>query len=213
MDSHYGRRRFLLGGSGLALGALTAGTLSGVESATADAEAAPATTPVRLSAGFGWELTNLNGDGADVYFQATRNMLLTFVDVDVAFMITSPPASQGFAEVLCVAGVSHGGPPNLGPAPQAYVELPASTDFGAVQLYNPANLTGPYNTQLAQGQVLALILKTWVPRDGTGSSTYRHVTVAPSATLNTGDYLVFHMDHAGVPGDCEMQVTLGYIGL
>lgn len=105
------------------------------------------------------------------------------VDLDVAFMISSPPASPGFAEVLCVAGVSHGGPPNLGPAPQAYVGLPVSTDFGTVQLYYPANLTGPHNTQLAQGQLLAVILTTWAPRDGTGSSTYRHVTVAPAPRL------------------------------
>jgi hypothetical protein len=26
----------------------------------------------------------------------------------------------------------------------------------------------------------------------------------------TCDYLVFHMDHAGVGGDVEMQVVLGY---
>jgi hypothetical protein len=28
--------------------------------------------------------------------------------------------------------------------------------------------------------------------------------------LNAGDYLAFHMDHAGVSVDCEMQVVLGY---
>jgi len=29
-------------------------------------------------------------------------------------------------------------------------------------------------------------------------------------TVSANDYLVFHMDHAGVPGDVEMQVRLGY---
>jgi hypothetical protein len=28
--------------------------------------------------------------------------------------------------------------------------------------------------------------------------------------LNKGDYLVFHMDHAGVGGDVEMQAVLQY---
>ncbi|MGA9981010.1 MAG: hypothetical protein WBQ08_20480 [Candidatus Sulfotelmatobacter sp.] len=55
-----------------------------------------------------------------------------------------------------------------------------------------------------------MILKTWVPADGTASSTSRHVSVARSLALNAGDYLVFNMSHAGVPGDAEMQVVLQY---
>ena len=55
-----------------------------------------------------------------------------------------------------------------------------------------------------------MILKTWVTADGTASSTSRHVRLAQSLALNAGDYLVFNMSHAGVPGDCEMQVVLEY---
>jgi len=56
----------------------------------------------------------------------------------------------------------------------------------------------------------SVILKTWVTSDGTASSTNRHVRVAPSVNLNAGDFLVFNMSHAGVPGDCEMQVVFEY---
>jgi hypothetical protein len=34
--------------------------------------------------------------------------------------------------------------------------------------------------------------------------------MARSLMLNGGDYLVFNMSHAGVPGDGEMQVVLQY---
>jgi len=34
--------------------------------------------------------------------------------------------------------------------------------------------------------------------------------MARSLMLNAGDYLVFNMSHAGVPGDGEMQVVLQY---
>jgi hypothetical protein len=46
--------------------------------------------------------------------------------------------------------------------------------------------------------------------DGAGSATSRHVAIAPSLPLTAGNFLVFHMDHAGIPGDCEMQVVLQY---
>jgi len=29
--------------------------------------------------------------------------------------------------------------------------------------------------------------------------------------LSTSDFLVFHMDHGGVSGDAEMQVTMSYV--
>jgi hypothetical protein len=209
------RREFLLG-SGLALGALTAGTLTHAPAALASSEAhagsEPATTTTLKSAGFGWEITNVNNNGADVYFQVQRSMTLRSLEVDVAFMILSLPAAPGMAEVLCTAAVSRGGPPTFAPGPQAYIVLQNSPDFGAVQVYNPNNLNIGYNGNLGQDELMALILKTWVPSDGTASATSRHIgpLYFPGFPLNAGDYLVFHMDHAGVPGDVEMQVVLGY---
>ena len=61
-----------------------------------------------------------------------------------------------------------------------------------------------------QNIFFSVILKTWVSKSGTASSTSRHVSAARSLALNTGDYLVFNMSHAGVPGDAEMQLVLQY---
>ena len=38
----------------------------------------------------------------------------------------------------------------------------------------------------------------------------RQALVERALPLNAGDYLVFHMDHAGVKVDAEMPVVLGY---
>jgi hypothetical protein len=216
MEGRHDRRAFLLGGGALVLAGLTAGALGAPrDAASAEVEGRARVEQkgagmVARTASFGWELSNLDNNGADAYFKVTRRMTLSFAEVDVAFMITTPPASPGFAEVLCTASVSRGRRPTFSAGPQAYDEPPVSADFGTVQLYNPNNLTGPFNRRLGQDAFLAVILKSWVPTDGTGSHTARHVRTEPALTLDAGDYLVFHMDHAGVSGDAEMQVVLGY---
>jgi hypothetical protein len=63
---------------------------------------------------------------------------------------------------------------------------------------------------LNQDQFFSVILKTWVPADGTASAASRQFVGYPSLQINTGDYLVFHMDHEGVALDAEMQVVLAY---
>ena len=64
-------------------------------------------------------------------------MILQWVDIDVAFMITSPPTVPGFAEVLCRTGVSRGARPNFSGPPQDYIVFPTSPDFGAVRSIIP----------------------------------------------------------------------------
>ena len=89
------RRGFLKSGS-IVLGALTAGTLTPIN----------ATTTVTESkiAGFGWEIGNLDNNGANVSFVVRQGMILQWVDIDVAFMITSPPTVPGFAQVVMQGG-------------------------------------------------------------------------------------------------------------
>jgi hypothetical protein len=96
------RRSFV--GRGLALAGL-AGTITGIDSS---AGAATATSTGPSFASFGWEVTNLNDNGADVYFEVTSNMVVSAVDIDMAFMITALPANPGFTEILCRAAVSFG---------------------------------------------------------------------------------------------------------
>lgn len=199
-----GRRKFLAG-TGVALAGATAGSVNAFSVSSGSAQGV-----TLASAGFGWEITNIHDDGADAYFQVVESMILSAANIDVAYMITGVPTVAGFAEVLCGGGVSRGAPPSFTSGPQAYTVSPKSRNFGNVQIHNPDGLSIGNDGFLLQDEFCRIILKTWVPLDGTGSSTHRQVRVTPSLQLNSGDYLVFHMDHAGVQGDVEMQAVLEY---
>src|SRR5262245_15966766 len=196
------RRGFLKSGS-LVLGALTAGTVTPVN----------ATTTVTGSkiAGFGWEIGNIANNGANVFFRVRRGMILQWVDIDVNFVITSAPAVPGFGEVLCMAGCSRRERPSFSGPPQDLIVFPASQDFGGVQVHNPNNLSVGFDGVLLQDAFYQVILKSWVPVNGTASSTSRNAHVETDLVLSTSDFLVFHMAHAGVPADAEMQVTMSYV--
>jgi hypothetical protein len=112
--------------------------------------------------------------------------------------------------VLCRVAVSHGAPKFVEGEPSAPILPAASPNFGRLQIYNPHDLNLGADGFALQDVLYSVILKTWVPASGTGSGTSRHVRATPSLTLDARDYLVFHMDHAGVPGDAEMQVVLEY---
>jgi hypothetical protein len=201
-------RRAFVGGSGLALAGL-AGTISGLRS---EAQASVATSSGPNFASFGWEVSNLDDNGADVFFEVTSGLTLTAADIDLAFMIISLPATPGFTEVLCRAAVSSGGPPKFyANDPGASFVSPQSPNFGTVKVHNPNKLNVGNDGYLLQNIFYSVILKTWVTADGTASSTYRHVHITPGLVLNAGDYLVFNMSHAGVSGDCEMQVAFQYL--
>jgi hypothetical protein len=199
-------RRTFVGGSGLALAGV-AGAVTGLSS---EARAQQSSTSPSF-ASFGWELGNLNNNGADVFFEVTNNLVLSAADFDVAFMITSPPPAPGFAEILCRAAISLGAPPTFYKGdPGASFVSPTSPNFSKVKVHNPHGLNVGNDGHLLQNVFFNVILKTWVTADGTASSTSRHVRLAQSLALNAGDYLVFNMSHGGVSGDCEMQVTIEY---
>jgi hypothetical protein len=195
-------RRQFLRESGIALGAVTGGSVT-VEAL------APRQPPQLMTqefkplqqAGFGWEISDINNNGADVLFQVVTDMTLRSLAVDLAYMITAAPVSAGFAEVLCRIRAARGGP-----SAQA---SPASGLFGSLQVWNPNGLHVGFDPEVIQDLFFQVILKTWVPADGTASATSRNVRLEPLLSLNAGDFLIFHMDHLGVPGDVEMQVVLG----
>jgi hypothetical protein len=200
-----GRREFLSGTHAAAIGGVGALGPSPA-SAQSDAVAIPS-----ACASFGWEIRNLNGNGANTYFRVSRNMVINTVNIDLAFMITSTPAAAGFAEVLGQASVSRNITPTFdNSGGHAYLNTAPSSDFGAVVSDNPNGLGINGSSILAQDLFYSVILKSWAPMDGTASAASRQVFAKLSLTVNAGDYLVFHMDHAGVPGDAEMQVVLGY---
>ena len=197
-----GRREFFKAGS-IAAGVLAA------QGCAPSGVAAAASQPQQV-ASFGWEVGNLYGNGADMYFEVLSNIVLNTVNIDVSAVILAATAS-GFAEVLCTGGVSRQTAPAFSnSAGHVFMNLPASANFGAVTAENPNNLTLYYNQSLSQDQFLALTLKTWVPGEGTASATSRQFLAYPSISIHAGDYIVFHMDHQGVALDAEMQVVLGY---
>ena len=162
------------------------------------------------TASFGWEVTNLNGNGANAYFNIPISMVLNSVNIDVSAMPLATGAA-GFAEVLCYGGVSRQAVPTFdNSGAHDYISFALSSDFGSVTLANPNNLGMVYDGALSQDKFVSVILKTWVPSDGVASATARNVTTYPALTLSVGDYLVFHMDHAGVSVDAEMQVVINY---
>lgn len=211
------RRTFLAQGA-LLLAGITAGTLKpmGAMMNTKRREFLKQISPVPGAAqsgdpvvGFGWEINNIDDNGADVFFAVRDTMILNSINIDVAFMITSLPAQPGFAEVLCDGGVSRQAKPIFAPPPQAYIGFPASANFGELTLHNPNQLNVGLGG-VVQDLFFNVILKTWVPENGAGAYTSRQVYAQPGLALNKGDYLVFHMDHAGVGGDVEMQAVLTY---
>jgi len=202
------RRRFLKKSS-FVLGAVTAGTVAPLNAGALEGSGC-ASRSLRRSAIFGWEVSNLNNNGANIYFEVAHGMVLESMEIDVAFMINSAPSAAGFAEVLCTAGLSRGGPPTFSSGPQVYPSFPTSSDFANVTVFNPNGLNVGFDGALGQGGLYEVILKTWVPGDGTASATSRNVHLEPFVGLHAGDFLFFHMDHGGVQGDAEMQMALGY---
>lgn len=210
-------RRDLIGGGALALAGITGGRVINpsrgtrpLSTAMLTSDATDVPSPQEI-ASFGWEVSDIHNDGADVYFEVLADIVVTVADIDVATMITGLPTSPGFEEVLCQAAVSRGGPPKFSSPPQVYLSQPMSPNFGDLTIYNPTGLSIAADGHPYQDKFFSVILKSWVPSDGTASSTARHVTATPNLALDRGDYLAFHMDHAGVQVDVEMQAVLAYL--
>ncbi len=205
------RRNFLKGG-GLAVGLLATEGCAGpgpVPAAlAATVPAASGSTGSTQVASFGWEVINLGENGANTYVKVASKMMLQTVNADISASILGG-TGPGFAEVLCQGGVSRQSVPSFNNSNKAYVNFQLSPDFGSVTPDNPYNLSLVIGG-MVQDQFLSVILKTWVPQDGTASATSRQVLAYPSLQLDAGDYLVFHMDHHGVAVDAEMQIVLTY---
>jgi len=191
---------FLIGDGSMSLAGLTAGQVTRGNTA-----ALKGADPI---AGFGWELPNSAVPvSAAVYFKAARAMTLNYIDIDLVYSIRSTPSGGAWSESLCWGTVSRG------KAPTFPFGGPESADFGTVDFWNPDNIPAGsygYDGYLHQDEFYSVILKSWIPTDGTASATSRHVTSPISLNINSGDYLVFQMAPASYGGDFEMQVLLAY---
>jgi hypothetical protein len=147
------RRQFLREGS-VVLGAVTAGCV-----ATQAAQTQTAATDPRKSAIFGWEVSNINNNGANIFFQIIHGLTLESLDIDVAFMITSASA-EGPAQVLCTAGISRGALPTFSSGPQGYPGFHKSSEFGGARVSNPNNLNVGFDPYIGLDGLYECILKT-----------------------------------------------------
>jgi hypothetical protein len=194
------RRGFLTGGV-LSLACVTAGTLTWQGCGSSDLLG---TTPKAHVAGFGWEVANLHGDGASVHIKVLADVIMSKVNIDLAYMITSTVVEVSFAKVLCRGSLSRGAPPTFPLAASA------SSDFDTATAYNPNSLVIVYDPVPLPGVFCSVILKSQIPARGTASGASRHVQMLPSLLLMRDDYLTFNVEHTGAPGDAEMQVALEY---
>lgn len=191
------RRKFLCGGT-LAFAAATAGTIGLLGCASAQGMALSA-------AGFHWEVSGLDGNLAGAYFKVIKSVLLRGLNIEVAYAYASPAATSGYARLLCRVGVVRGAAPQFN---SSGFQSPLSGDFGSLRLDNPNNLTVAADSNPFLNIFYATVLKTWVPQPPTACVSARQVRSDRGLNLRAGDYLVFQINHTGVPGDGQMNVIL-----
>ncbi len=199
------RRRFLLEGT-LAFAGVTAGAVTMFSGCASSGVAKGFRT-----AGFSWAISDLDGGGAYTYFRVANEVALETVNIDGAFVPLMSAATTSFEQVLCQAWVSRGVLPTFGnDGGNGTSARRASKDFGPITVYNPNSLVVACDEAPLQDVFYSVILKSWVPTDKTDSATSRAIFGWPSLMLHIGDYLVFSVDHTGVPGNVEIQVVLEY---
>lgn len=207
------RRQFLSHGA-LVLAGVSTGVISltgcGSSPGTRVDPSPPPGRTGPASAGFSWSLANLNNNSAYAYFEVVDAMVLQAVDVDATLQpsLSGAPAAT---QALCRGWISRGAPPALingssaAPGPTS-----ASTDFGAVSVYNSAGLAVDSDAAALQDVFYSASLRSWVPLSGVDASSARSVSVAPVLALNAGDYLVFGIQQQGMVSNVALQATLRY---
>jgi hypothetical protein len=196
--------------AGVSVGAVTLTGCEGVDvHALGSAENLPATSP--RNAGFGWSIPQLDNTSAYALFRVTQEVRLLFADIDASYRPSQAGESPASAQARCRAWVSRGQAPGFGGVQaSAAGASPPSASFGAIEYFNPAKLTVAGDAAPLQDVFYSVVLRSWVPRDGTTSQAARVVSTRPSVTLHVGDFLVFGIDHQGVPGDVGVQAVLGF---
>lgn len=162
---------------------------------------------------FGWEAAHLNNNGCNLIVPIAQTMTIQKIQVDVSTMFLQPQwGATGYAEVLAGGWVTYGTPVfsgdahdyNWGPAPWGSPTLATS--------FHDPNGIGP-GGGVSPGALFTFILKTQAPADADRQAVIDNIGLlvnGPATPGGPGNFLVFHMDHAGVPIDCEMQGVLYY---
>jgi hypothetical protein len=198
------RRRFL-GTGALALAGVTAGVVATSSGCGSSSE------PIgRAATSFGWAVNELGNNTVYAYFRVAHSLTLETVNIDVSCVPCVGAKAPSFTETLCRAWISRGLAPSFNNGQVGSSDAIPAADFGTISVYNPNTLGLTCDAAPLQDLFYAVVLKSWVPMDGTAAAASRGVFARPSLVLRAGDYLVFSIDHSGVPGGVTVQAVLGY---
>jgi hypothetical protein len=154
---------------------------------------------------FGWEINSINGNGANMMIPVERDITLTGIQASLSMMFMAPTA--GASEIYAAAWVFPQMPVFDNAGGHAFFNLNGGTDFGAPSFYNPNKLNAHGGGgSCTQDSLFAAILKTYAP-----ASTAQNIVMPHSIHIAAGSFLVFHLDHWGVPCDVEMDGIFTYL--
>lgn len=187
---------------------LVAGAVGATSGSLAIPASATSQQQTTLLLGVGWEVTDLQNNGANTYTQFTRPVFITGCQLFASMAPTGNP-NFGFCEVLVMVGVSSSEPSFVAP-PHQYYEL--SSPFGNDGDVTPAVVNNPNGltvggTVWPGGPLVGLILKSmsnqcvYVPISRTNLAIF----------VPAGGCLVIHVDHAGSSADFEIQGSIEYV--
>jgi hypothetical protein len=163
----------------------------------------------RRTAGFGWELTDLHNNRAVVSHEIHYPIVIDWVSLDAATMITKPPERAGFCEVLITIDLRERPPELVGPKRDLLKPI-ANPEIAAGKIHNPSGVRSVSGIVVSTGAISRMILKTWVSPTGIGSSTGRSIQTEPRLLARPGNVVVVFVGHAGVSCDAEIQAVMGY---
>ena len=161
------------------------------------------------TAGFGWELTDLHNNRAVVSYEIHYPIVIDWVSLDAATMITKPPERAGFCEVLITIDLREQPLEFVGPKLDLLKPIP-NPEIAAGQIHNPSGVRSVAGIVVSPGAISRMILKTWVSPAGIGSSTGRNIQTRPRLLARPGDVVAMFVGHAGAPCDAEIQAVMGY---
>jgi hypothetical protein len=158
------------------------------------------------TASFGWEINAINGNGANMIIPVAKPIVLTSIQASISMMFMS--SAQGASEVYACAWAFPEKPVFDNTGGHAFFNLtkPLSPDFGPMTFYDPNGIK-PHGDggSHVQDALFAAILKSYAP-----ASTCQNIQVPHKIPIAAGSFLVFHLDHWGVPVDIECDGTFTY---
>ena len=153
---------------------------------------------------FGWEINRISENGGNMLVPVVKPMTLTGMQVSLAMMFLAP--TQGASEIYASGFAFPILPQFDNTAGHAFFHLDSRGDFGKM-LFNDPNGINPHGDcgSYEQDALFIAILKTYAPQ-----SAQQNITVPLDIPIKAGSFLVFHLDHWGVPCDIECDGTFSY---